>query len=126
MERAKHDSTAFAAQAYDPADQLLELQFHPRKKDNRVQVGQYFPVSQGLYDELMNPPDGSSGRVFIQKIKVNPALTCVDVTDEQTCPQCGESDAPLYAVGDDIVCGDCIDRAVDARKEAESDTEVPA
>lgn len=36
----------------------------------------------------------------------------------QTCSVCHESGAPMYALPGGLVCGDCIDRAVDARKEA--------
>jgi hypothetical protein len=83
MDRRGFESSAFKRAGYDPNSQTLEIEFHPRKSDGRVQVCQYSPVSQALWDELCAPSDGSSGRVFIQKIKGNPSLTCTDVTEEQ-------------------------------------------
>lgn len=81
MERLKVDSSAAAAVGYDPDTQVLEVEFHG-KNGAPGKVWQYSPVSQAIYDEMM-APDGSIGRTLGQKVKANPAITAVDVTDEQ-------------------------------------------
>lgn len=81
MERMKVDSSAAAAVGYDPDTQVLEVEFHG-KNGAPGKVWQYFPVSQSVYDEMM-APGGSIGRTLGQKVKADPAITEVDVTDEQ-------------------------------------------
>ena len=64
-------STAVRSVGYDDATMVLEVEFHPTKKDaTRSAIWWYAPVSRATFDEIVNP-ENSAGAVFHASIRMN-------------------------------------------------------
>lgn len=101
MNRIPVTSSAVAAIGYDPASEVLEIEYKPNKLGIAA-VWQYRPVPSGAY-ELMSDQTQSVGKL-LGTIKNDPSIFPLQLGTVQLCPDCGKTSEELL---EHDVCPTC-------------------
>jgi hypothetical protein len=75
--KAVESKTGMCGIGYDPATQVLEIEFKSRKEGEPNKLYHYIPVTQKHYDDFMAAE--SKGSHFIKNIK--PIFACTKVSE---------------------------------------------
>lgn len=76
MQRTKVKSSLLASVGYDPATQVLEVEFLARQKEPTRRIYQYAGVTPEQFKEMVS--DKSLGGYFLARIKPNHQCTRIE------------------------------------------------